>query len=400
MPARLIYIGSVLGLVLFGLNASAQEYTRKQGFSLLLEAGLDNSSILDGGQSTGSSLTIPYGGAGLESPGLVPGSDTAFPRQITFSFSTLFAGRGAAYNDPAFKQRFFYADFPLRIKTPVLRGMEGFLGIKPSYLINVSRNNDNVQFDSIPIKNPSDFTLSFGGGISFAVSSKIDLGVSYWHNLNGLTEDFKHSWVTLGIQLNIQETYEDLASGPSKADSQRLAMARHHVKALKNGALLVRLPSKRNTLRSLREKGKYWEAARVAEQNRYDNRKIREAFAEQYNFSEVYYFYDTSTKAVRNKEFRGHLFDAKDRPAWNPDIDTFYIADLGDTYLESEKGLFNGLVIMDQSLNPLEKPFPNKIEGHGSLQPLDLDRSPAILIDKFRNALWRFYNEQFGAEGY
>jgi hypothetical protein len=128
-----------------------------------------------------------------------------------------------------------------------------------------------------------------------------------------------------------------------------------HLQNLKNGALLVRLPTAQNKIKSLLDIGLEKQANKVAREQQLENIKVFLAFKSAYDFSKVYFFYNLSSESIQNGNFKGHLLNENLEPDPNVDYSgPYYIAEFD---VIQTTGL-SALVIKDKNFNLLQKPFP------------------------------------------
>lgn len=133
-------------------------------------------------------------------------------------------------------------------------------------------------------------------------------------------------------------------------------MVKAHLSELKNGALLVKLYTRNNSIKAHRESGREEKANNLEKEQSFKNLAIVKAFEKKYNFSpKVYFFYSDDSGEIMDWQFKGNLMGYDMQVLNYVEIGaTFYIAEFGNT----EGSGINALVIMDKESNQLEKPFP------------------------------------------
>ena len=130
---------------------------------------------------------------------------------------------------------------------------------------------------------------------------------------------------------------------------------------LKNGAILVRLPNNTITIKAIEERNlllqkkaegidkinhnkEYQKLLKTIDSNikllnkivaerEYKHKIIIESFSNNFSFCPVYYFYSNDSREIKNKNFKGHIFNAN-----KEFIDTI---NLSDNYLIAEFGETN-----------------------------------------------------------
>ncbi|MBA3901462.1 MAG: hypothetical protein H0X62_14860 [Bacteroidetes bacterium] len=141
-----------------------------------------------------------------------------------------------------------------------------------------------------------------------------------------------------------------IALGQSTED-----LAQQHLRNLKNGAIFIRLPTSQNKIKAYLDAGQQKKAEKTARSQQLENIKLYLAFKSAYDFSEVYFFYNLSSKAIQSGNFKGHLLNENLEP--DPEINyagPYYIAEFD---VIQTTGL-SALVIKDSNFNLLQKPFP------------------------------------------
>ncbi len=189
------------------------------------------------------------------------------------------------------------------------------------------------------------------------------------------------------------------------------AEAKYHIKALKEGALLIRLKTRDRSIEAYRAAGATELAKRVEQEQFAENQRTMMLFKEFFNFCPVYFFYANQTKEVLAGNTKGNLLNDELQPdtAIHLLTDTFYIAEI-DVLLETlpdedeeisddeqavGKGvptsgkhavttLQNVIVIKDRNLIQLKRPFPFYVRA-------SFDRFLPTRVVQFNNKLQRFY---------
>lgn len=135
---------------------------------------------------------------------------------------------------------------------------------------------------------------------------------------------------------------------------QLLSAQESAIKELKNGVLLVRLSTSQNQIDFLRKQGNEKEAKDLENEQKIENDLIISSFTTAYTFSPVYFFYSNHALDISNGNYQNNIFDANHHPITMDEEKKVFIAAFGQT-LSSR---ITGLIIYDQQLNQLKKPFP------------------------------------------
>ncbi len=137
-------------------------------------------------------------------------------------------------------------------------------------------------------------------------------------------------------------------------------IANNQVLKLRSGVLLVRLYTSENKINALRKLGRNKEAEEVIRKQHLENKAIYTSFTSVYDFSKVYFFYNTCSEKIKNREFTGNLLNAE------LEVDSSIIVNPGDFFISEfdftpGTGLY-ALVVKDCEFEFLKKPFPYYIK--------------------------------------
>ena len=166
---------------------------------------------------------------------------------------------------------------------------------------------------------------------------------------------------------------------------QNVSYTQNNIAQLKQGALLVRLPSlnthqlnyllnKKDTIQLSLEKQKI---SQICEE-------IRDAFEKNWSFSKVYFFWEHNTAEIKNKNLN-HVIGYDLLPINKKIKDNikhnYLIAYIGETQGTLK---FNALILSDSKLTQLEKPNPRYVRTYSGLSFLkrDLNKTVQILNKK------------------
>lgn len=135
---------------------------------------------------------------------------------------------------------------------------------------------------------------------------------------------------------------------------------------LEQGALLVRLHTAENKAAALRQTGKNEEAGQLIAQRQAFNDSVRSAFASQYDFSPVYFFYAKDSRLVREKKFEEILHDAQEKVVAVDQIADrpLLAAEFGEVQAPASQAGLDALLVLDDQLRQLSAPFPFSVPTH------------------------------------
>lgn len=186
------------------------------------------------------------------------------------------------------------------------------------------------------------------------------------------------------------------------------------IKALREGTLIVRLPSGQRKMAALEEalekeeKGssraewlrKELESTRLETQS--FNENMYGAFREIYDFSDLRFTYDYATPELKAGRFKGHLLNEDLKPSADIGVENLpvFILSFGRTNKEYSDGV-EAMVILGEQLKSPPPPFPyyqrlNDFKAFwGSIFPRpDQEEYDALrLVGKLNEKLEKFYNK-------
>lgn len=195
------------------------------------------------------------------------------------------------------------------------------------------------------------------------------------------------------------------------------AIAIDDIQKMKNGALIVRLKTKQNSISALRKSGQNKRADKLEAKQAAYNINIIEGFKTNFDFCPTYFFYSNFSQEVLDKEFTKVEF-LNDSLQFDPTITfnhtTYLTAEFGiieqDTakyfdnyyYVQGKNGkekktsyngstdmTFGALIIKSDQFFQLRKPFPYYSR---TLATLPIKRKPKLVIKEMNIQLHRFYN--------
>ncbi len=172
----------------------------------------------------------------------------------------------------------------------------------------------------------------------------------------------------------------------SQTKDDRAELAKQTITQLKDGALLIRLSSKSQTLELLRERGYPKRADHIEKVQAEKNKEIVKAYST-IGFTKVYFFYSEHSENVRNGNLEGILLDTALNKVTGANIKHYVVGATGPLpknyeYKESnddntpanvtEKKTYGGgsnlsilsFYLMDKNFDLLPDPFPNHQRYH------------------------------------
>ncbi len=177
---------------------------------------------------------------------------------------------------------------------------------------------------------------------------------------------------------------------PGPAPLREKDVAAEQVKALREGVLLVRLPTRSRSEEALRLLRRDDWADSLAVQMSREHRQIVAAFERHFDFCPVYYFYGSCSDTLRNGLARQCLRNADLQPDTTVHLREGYwfVAEFAST--EGAIGM-NTLVVRDNHFLPLGRPFPYKVAVRSAYTPLPRGREKSVRV--LNQRLHRFYRK-------
>lgn len=201
---------------------------------------------------------------------------------------------------------------------------------------------------------------------------------------------------------------------------QKRRLAKQQINQLKDGALLVRLKTKKNSIAALRKIGKDKLAEKLEEKQRKYNLKIVAAFKRNFKFCPTYFFFSDYSQNIRDRQFDKVIF-LTDSLVLDTTIKfnncNFLTAEFGtieqDTakrfshysyesdgnwnlkevknYIGGHSMSFGALIIKSDQLIQLRRPFPFYVRTFDSLP---ISRSPKKVVKKMNRKLRKYYHKR------
>lgn len=193
-------------------------------------------------------------------------------------------------------------------------------------------------------------------------------------------------------------------------------LAREQIKSLKNGVLLVRLFRKKQSIEALKEYNRFRDAEKLEKKLLEENLEIAYAFEENFDFCPVYFFYADHSPALLRRDWDSVVFmnyfleplDPQIKPenfltaefsTIKPDTAKYYTGtrlEPGANGLERKEMYgskpdlgFSAIIMMDENLVQLKRPFPYYIRRYKKL--LFFERAYSVAILMMNRDLHDFY---------
>lgn len=194
--------------------------------------------------------------------------------------------------------------------------------------------------------------------------------------------------------------------------NQRKISARKHINELKDGVLIFRLKTNDKAIKKLESilnnpKTSDASKKRIRERTMPDlkasaetqNNKLIGAFAEGYDFSDIYFMPDNCTNSLQDKHSLTCLTDAEGKTV-SADViknKTVFLADFSE--LENDKtSRIKGLIISDVNSERLMPPFPYFRRSGGVFVKLSSNtitpKDALKMVTRWNNKLHRFFEEK------
>lgn len=157
--------------------------------------------------------------------------------------------------------------------------------------------------------------------------------------------------------------------------------AEQQIKALKEGALLVRLHTRNKAIELYRNSGNTTVANKIEDEQYQENKAIMAAFNEFFNFAPIFFFFADDTEKIKVGGTRGVFLNHKMLPdtTINPILTFYMVAEFapleaetrvipGDTLVATGDYVASGvleraLLVRDKSFMQMRSPFPYYIRA-------------------------------------
>lgn len=195
--------------------------------------------------------------------------------------------------------------------------------------------------------------------------------------------------------------------------------ARDHIKQLHDGVLLVRLPTKQNSIDALIKTGRTEQAEQVRVQNEKKNLELYNGMKDEFTFCPVYFFFSYDSKHILDGNLDSVQFlgpNLEEDPTLSIGDKNFCTAEVTlvsqDTsgkkrnirsseennrdnqnepkYYGGANMRFQALIIKDKQFNQLRRPFPYYSR---TLNSFFIKKSLADVANTMDQKLWKFYGK-------
>ncbi len=195
--------------------------------------------------------------------------------------------------------------------------------------------------------------------------------------------------------------------------------AAEQIQELHNGVLLVRLPTKQNSIDALMKSDRKQQAEQVRLQTRNKNLELMAAMRDEFTFCPFYFFYSYDSEHILNGQLDSVTFLGEDlNPLSNVAIGDklFYTAEVtlvsqdtsqkGKNLRDSEESdrdnqnetkfygganmRFQALIIKDSQFNQLRRPFPYYSR---TLNSFFMKKTLEEVVETMDQKLWKFYGK-------
>jgi len=192
----------------------------------------------------------------------------------------------------------------------------------------------------------------------------------------------------------------DAAQKKLSLHKQLQQQASEEIKTLHEGALLVRLTTRKKSIEALRKMGNENAANTIEKEQARKNKSIINAFLINFNFCSVYFFYSDYSDLVKERQFNKVTFLNKNLEKDSVKIfngTKFLTAEFNEVLADTAKnygGNNNGitaLIIMSDQFIQLRRPFPFFVR---TFEFLSLRRKDYKTVRILNRELHEFYNKQ------
>ncbi len=238
--------------------------------------------------------------------------------------------------------------------------------------------------------------FSLNAGVLFELQPNINLGLSYEYPFNTKLE----KWPSLKVTVALKLSKKSLKIDHRKAAEQH---AGKELKNMQNAVLLVRLRSYKKQIEIYQDKGLFDRVEQIKKERDARNHKIMLAFEEAFDYCPVYFFYNSDTEKIKNKNFSNVFINRQMKLDSSIVIHPkdYYIGEFGyhnaytenmdysqqeasDSHLNRATDFSNyGFVIMDSQFKMLPKPFPSFTMGYFAF----VKRKPAKILKRANQKL-------------
>lgn len=185
------------------------------------------------------------------------------------------------------------------------------------------------------------------------------------------------------------------AQTETKPREKLLTEAKKHINDLKQGVLLIKVPTGRNKLAAMSLRASTEQIKEYKKELKEENDSLFLMFNKHYNFSKHLFFYDTDMNKVLKGDYENTFINSTGEKIKVDSVlnskTPVYILETERIYFETQNSSSTGFVVQDKNLNYLKDPFPYYIMRFGSF---DVLRKPfSIMVIRLNEKLETFYTE-------
>lgn len=317
-----------------------------------------------------------------------------------------FVGRKRSLDENTLKYNNTFVSLFANYYIPLSSKLKFSLGPQYSVLVNSYTENGAVEK---PMDGYNSY-LALNAGLEYELQKNLNIGIIYEAPI---ANPQLASWPSFKVKLGITID-ENLFKKDQRVTRHKKSDVK--INELRNAAMLVSLRSYKKQIEAYREKGNEKMAQHIEFKRDELNRSIVDAFVSEFDFCPVYFFYNSDSKKIKERNFENVFvnLDLKVDSLIEFDLETFMIGSLGfsvtDTnvsysYVDVYKNGYNnaagyarssmvesdishyGFSIMDKDFNYIEKPFPRFVNGYF----LVVRKSIPKIVIKVNEKLYKFY---------
>lgn len=261
-------------------------------------------------------------------------------------------------------QTFTYLSIPISLSYPVSGGSAFGLSAQPSYLLfneTRVRGSRSLLSPSPYPRYPSSSDLTLSPFLDLTLTKTVKLNLTASYSLGSTSDNntrLNFGGISANLKLNFGQTvkgFEDLLDKGRDKKQQLLLV--------EEGAVIVILNKKTAVATYMREKGDTANANDVLRDARLKNQALIQAFAKEFDFSEVWFIYNTQVSAICAGDSTQQLLSATGETSSISMLGTkeFVFFNPGDIYLKLQNFSGEGYFFQDSNCERLSDPFPTQM---------------------------------------
>ncbi len=296
-------------------------------------------------------------------------------REAFFTAGIQYSVGGNRWEGGSKRNAFHSLGVPLTFRMRTFGFLDLEAGVQPSLLITsglYDANRSDHHFDYQSHLNPRLYDLKATAGASMPLQGNLSLGFRYergFFSVNttpGEEKLFRNAWQ---FALTFTIPHDEVSS---LFVNVRDTMARHHIKQMRKGVVLVRLQGRESSIERMEAENRPEIAEALRERAESENNEIIEAFTNYFTFSDVFFFYSAHSNDIKEDNFE-NIFSGTDQD----EIDIPYIIGNRPIYIVEFTSIrslaLDGLVVQNRYFSQLEAPFPSYVR---SRRPIGSDPIP------------------------